>query len=90
MQGTDCHDYINNKDWRYSHEPVHGPEERHILHRRVDSGEYDDHEDQGSAGYRGAGNAGRGGGEPEVLLYRGGDEEACRHNHRIIGYYRVR
>ena len=46
------------------HKPVHGPEERHVLHGGVDGGEDDDHEDQGGAGQGGAGHTGSSGGQP--------------------------
>ena len=54
------------------HEPIHGPEERHVLHRGVDSGENDDHEDQGGAGQGGAGHAGSCGGQPKERDLEGG------------------
>ena len=46
------------------HKPVHGPEERHVLHGGVDGGEDDDHEEQGGAGDRGAGHTGSSRGQP--------------------------
>ena len=46
---------LQHQDWRsptparYSHEPVHGPQQRDVLDWSVDGGEDDDHQHQGRA-----------------------------------------